>query len=470
MNTHKTYPSLDSDSAWELALDSFSGLPHHDCRVIHRVIQMAQTRNNAPEKKFSQIFSTSADRKAGYRLIENESLAPECLSKSICDAGGKALSNQQLAMVVISQDTSWFAFPKCRNVEGMGKISDSRMKGFALHTALGISPDGVPLAILSMNYFVRPYKKPTMHRQARPIGEKESIRWEASAQNALDQVPIGTKAIFVSDRESDIYEYLDFLLRKEASFVVRVQHDRRVEGEEKYLLEKMANIPPLGRATMTIPKGHNRSERVVRMTLQTTEVEFAGRKGSPGKGPEREGKPLWVLRLVEDPNNEVSEPVEWILYTDMPVQTLRQGMEVLRLYTLRWRIEEFHLTLKSGMGVENQKFEGLEQILRWIYISAPMAVKLLELMLGSRESPNRLIEETVSPSEVEAIKLIIKRQTGRRPRRVTVEQAVKSIAFLGGWMGRRGDGPPGIRTFWRGWREMQIMAKTLETVSNVRRR
>jgi hypothetical protein len=36
-----------------------------------------------------------------------------------------------------------------------------------------------------------------------------------------------------------------------------------------------------------------------------------------------------------------------------------------------------------------------------------------------------------------------------------VEQCVKRIAQLGGYQGRRSDGPPGWKTLWHGWLKIQ---------------
>jgi len=449
------------DSAKTLALNCFSHLSHYDDRVVKRVIQVAHARNLAPQKKFSEVFSTPADRKAGYRLIENDTLVPDQLISSIRIAGKEKISSLNPKTIVVPQDSTWFTMPENRHVRGLGKVSDSRMRGFSLHTALGLSLEGVPQCILDIQHYIRSFEKPKKNRTHREIEEKESFRWLSTANEVINMLPDETSVIFVSDRESDIYDYISFLKSKEASFVIRVQHNRRVEGEEKYLVETVCHSKPLGRITLTIPKAHNRSERVVRATIQTTEVILHLRKGGPKIHRDRQPISLRVLRVVEDPGENVKDPVDWFLYTDQTIQTLSQAKEIIRIYTLRWRIEEFHLTLKSGMGVEDQRFESVEAILRWIYLSAPMAVKLLEIMLGSRESPKCTVSGILSESEIEATRLIIKRQTGRLPRKVTAEMVVKHIAFLGGWMGRRNDGPPGIRTFWKGWRQMQFLAQML---------
>lgn len=46
----------------------------------------------------------------------------------------------------------------------------------------------------------------------------------------------------------------------------------------------------------------------------------------------------------------------------------------------------------------------------------------------------------------------------------TVRQAVRWIAQLGGFLGRKADRESGVTTIWRGWQRLQDMAATWEIV------
>jgi len=50
---------------------------------------------------------------------------------------------------------------------------------------------------------------------------------------------------------------------------------------------------------------------------------------------------------------------------------------------------------------------------------------------------------------------------GIRIRKMSIKECVEYIAFIGGWMGRKGDGPPGVRTIWRGLKDVELLAKFL---------
>ena len=445
----------------ELAEQSFGHLQKCDLRLAKRVIKIAKARNSAPNKKFSLIFPVASEKKAGYRVLKNAHLTSKDLSQAISFGCKDRLSELAPIEVLIPQDTTWFTVPKSRKISGMGKTSGSHHKGFYLQTAMALTTDGIPIGVMDLQAYTRPWKKPKKDRKHLPIEEKESYRWLVATQNVFSSFPENIKPIFLSDRESDIHEYIDLLQKQNASFVIRIQHNRRIDDGNSHVKDSLKEAEPLGRYTITIPRGHGRQERTVRVTLQNLKVKFHLRKG--GLAIHRSRVPLEVnaLRLIEDPSDEVDEPIEWLLYTDLPIETLSQAKRVIRLYTMRWRIEEFHLALKSGMAVEEQRFESLDAYLKWICISAPMACKILEILLQSRATPKLAAETILSPEEYQAVRLLTKRQTGRLPRKLTLEKVVKHVAMAGGWMGRKGDGPPGIRTFWRGWKDIQVMAGTI---------
>ena len=123
---------------------------------------------------------------------------------------------------------------------------------------------------------------------------------------------------------------------------------------------------------------------------------------------------------------------DWTLYTDMPINSEKDAQEILRIYTSRWRCEDFHRTLKSGMKLEDNLFRIGSCLQRLLCLSAPMAVKLLEITYQARENPSTPISQVVSPTEEKAIKLLAKEQTGKIPRKLTLKKAVEYIAFAGG--------------------------------------
>jgi hypothetical protein len=50
----------------------------------------------------------------------------------------------------------------------------------------------------------------------------------------------------------------------------------------------------------------------------------------------------------------------------------------------------------------------------------------------------------------------------------STHQAVRWVAQLGGFLGRKSDGEPGIVAIWRGWQRLQDFAATWELIVNER--
>ena len=69
-----------------------------------------------------------------------------------------------------------------------------------------------------------------------------------------------------------------------------------------------------------------------------------------------------LVREVNPPEGE--EPVEWILLTSLPIDTIEQVHMVIQYYTVRWMVEVFFRTLKSGCRVEARRFETIDAFLR----------------------------------------------------------------------------------------------------------
>ncbi|MFT4510827.1 IS4 family transposase, partial [Caballeronia sp. 15711] len=49
----------------------------------------------------------------------------------------------------------------------------------------------------------------------------------------------------------------------------------------------------------------------------------------------------------------------------------------------------------------------------------------------------------------------------RAPAQPKLNEVLRLIARLGGFLGRKGDGEPGAKTIWLGLREVHVAAKTL---------
>jgi len=140
------------------------------------------------------------------------------------------------------------------------------------------------------------------------------------------------------------------------------------------------------------------------------------------------------------------------------VPTLKKALQILKLYTWRWQIEVFHKILKSGCRVEDHPPEGLERLKPRLAVQMIVAWRIHYVTLLGRECPDLSAEVVFEEWEWKPLVLIFGGKQGplRAP---TLAQMIGWIAKLGGHLGRKSDGPPGVQTMWKGMAKMFAYAE-----------
>ena len=172
---------------------------------------------------------------------------------------------------------------------------------------------------------------------------------------------------------------------------------------------------------------------------------------------------MWVVwvREVDAPNGV--DPIEWMLYTSLPVEDLGEAMMVVGHYEKRWLIEEWHKVLKTGCRVEDRQLKTSERLEAMMGLMSVAAVRLFQMKGEARTSPAPA-EEVVPSKYVRSLKAV--RKIGDQIE-LTVGRFFRELAKLGGFLGRRSDGEPGWITIWRGWDKLQIMIRGADALSRI---
>jgi hypothetical protein len=143
------------------------------------------------------------------------------------------------------------------------------------------------------------------------------------------------------------------------------------------------------------------------------------------------------------------EPIEWYLLTTLPVEKLEDAKLYVKFYSYRWLIERFHYTLKSGCQIEKLELQDIKRINNAIATYSIVSMRILYMTYLARIEPDSDASEILSNDEIEIL-LVKFRKKSDQSESLTVQQAVILIARLGGFMGRKSDGMPGVKTLWRG--------------------
>ena len=151
-----------------------------------------------------------------------------------------------------------------------------------------------------------------------------------------------------------------------------------------------------------------------------------------------------------------SAPIRWLLLTSLPIDTPEQAWQCVKWYRYRWLIERFHYTLKSGCKIEALQLQSKARLLKALATYSIVSWRLMWLTHRARLTPDDSCDEVLEPMEWKLLrrKFVPKSRSQKPP---TLRQAVIWIAQLGGFLARKGDGEPGLKTLWRGLTKLHIL-------------
>jgi hypothetical protein len=317
-------------------------------------------------------------------------------------------------------------------------------------------------------------------RRSLPIEEKESFRWLEGfrAVQAFAKTSPDTTCVSLCDSEGDIYDLIAEE-RTMANFhwIIRAYHDRIVideqDGAHKTLRDSMLELPVLFTNDITV---HRRKQRISSETSprkksrdarQTTVSVRAGtvfiQAPQKNKYIVRSVKVNVVFVCEENPPQE-EDAIEWMLLTTLSISTLDFVRRVIRYYTVRWMIEVFFRTLKSGCRVEERRFETLPRMLACVSIYLIVAWRTLYVCRLGRSCPEMDCDLIFDSSEWQSVWSVIHRGESLPVRAPPLSVMVRLIARLGGYVDRPGRmDPPGVETVWKGIQRMRDLAWGWET-------
>jgi len=412
-----------------------------------------------------------------YRLLNNEDVTMAQLLAPHCTQTLAAARDCPLVLMV--EDTTELDYTAHPYTQGLGQVGNGRGRGLLLHSTLAVVPEGRQvLGLAHAQVVVRaPLADAKQHRRHTAEGQV----WEVSARS-VGRPPAGVCWVHVSDRGSDIFDYMVACVDAGKHFLVRAYQNRVLLWDDEMalatasrlrrptvaaetdavlgkLLDYVRALPaqPTGGYSVAVPacKTKNQPARQAQVVLQWTTVKIGPGSHTPPSLRHHAPLRLWILRVWEPQPPGGAEAVEWILLSSLPITTVADAHRAVDWYSCRWLCEDYHQCLKTGCQVERSQLDDGADIQRLLGFCCPLAVRLLHLRQVARQDPELPATAVVDPLLVEVLTL-------RNPRlstTMTVGEFWRAVAGLGGHLGRRGDGPPGWRTLWKGWRKLSDLAE-----------
>ncbi len=275
--------------------------------------------------------------------------------------------------------------------------------------------------------------------------------------------------VTVADREADIYDLLVLPRHFNSHLLIRATHNRRVKRDaQAEQIERLHQVieqtPACGQLSLELRRHPEREARCATLTLRTTTLELQAPQQHPQ--PEHlEPVSLQVVLAVEENPPPGVKPVSWLLLTTLPITCFEDVVQVLRWYTYRWLIERYHYVLKSGCRLEQLQLETGERIQKALATYTIVAWRLLWITYLARYHPETPADTVLATHEWQALYCTIHKTPQPSVSPPNLNTCVRWIAQLGGFLGRKGDGEPGVKTIWQGLRRLHDLAQIWMLVS-----
>lgn len=418
-----------------------------DPRLDLRLPRMVEEFAEHPEASCTEALG-KAGAKAAYRFWDN----PRVQAKDILVGHAEqcARRSMQYPVVLVAQDTTEIDLTGHPATKGTGYLGSPHSRGLLLHTLLAISPTGVPLGVLRQFSWTRPIEQlgKRHRRRQTPLKEKESQRWLDGLMAAAEGLAQHPHVVLMGDRESDLFDLFAASRPGNVELLVRVCRERRrVEHPARYLDAALERTPVRGHVQIEIPARANRQSRRAQMAVRWLRLDVH----CPRHGVKRPSVPLTFILVEELGPPPGEKPVRWLLATTLTVETLEEVLRCAQWYAYRWIIERFHFVLKSGCKIEQRQLETVERMERAIPVFSIVAWRLLWLTLQTRETPDVPCTMVLEEFEWKVLWATVHPRLRQLPAAPpTLREAARSIAQLGGFLGRKCDGEPGPQTLWRG--------------------
>ncbi len=439
-----------------------------DERLKGRLGKTLEKLSHCPERSIPASCSDWGDTLGTYRLLDNERLTPEAILSGHRAATVRRMDKE--AMVLVAQDTTEVTFKRHYPI-GMGTLKAPETERHYWHSSVALTAGRVNLGGLKSTCWQRLQRLTPQQRrrpERRPLAERESARWVAHFADDCD-LPArlaSTLVVMLADREGDMHDIFEHAQAQpeqaRASDILRAKSDRATLGE--HLWDEVACSPILGTLAMRIGRRGNKPARDALLVLRARTVTFSG-----SKNYRRTPVTVHAVYALEVNPLAGEDPVEWLLITDLEAGDFEQARTIVEWYTVRWEIEIFFRVLKQGCHIEELRLQTARRVHNALAVYQIIAWRVHAITMLSRAYPASPASLVFTDVEWQTIYLM---QTKKPPppEPPCLGETARQLAQLGGFLARKGDGKPGVQSFWIGYQRLMDYIHALQISEQLRKR
>jgi hypothetical protein len=451
------------------ANEEFGSAELGDERLNERLLVMAQRLADRPGGKLTKVFEFGAELHGAYRFIENDLVSSDEMERARGESCARRLTDSAVTVVPIDQTSIKLA--EQRKTENFGSVGtrSSGARGVQVMTALALDGEGVILGVLHQDRWLRSDERTPPRSQGRkgkrkdkrPAEQRESYAWIRALDGCHAQQQQHAPEVrpwYQVDQGADFWRVFDWAHQHHALLTARVGHERIVfNGKYRSHLHPWIEAQHVAyRYDLELPERTGRDRRDARtahlsVRFGTTSVHFYSTK------TKTTAITLSVVAVAEPRPPEGAEPIDWLLLTTFPVVNQKDAALVISNYTLRWRCEEFHRTLKTGAcNIEQSELQTFENFCRLLVLESSVAARIERIKFLSRTQPDAPATVAYTREEIDMmIRLreqhMVRKKPGYRPSQTPpVSLVTRWVAELGGFIPSRSRGYPGTIVLSRG--------------------
>jgi hypothetical protein len=463
-----------------------------DKRLNNRAKSIIHCLDNSSEDSFPQCFKSRAELEGAYRFFNNNFVNPEKILSSHYKNTLSRCSDEKVVLLV--NDSSSIDYTSKSTVEGLGILETSHTRGIFIHPLIALNPSRVCLGMVDLHTWIRDEKAKrrdlsSQIRMNQPIEEKESFRWISCYRKSCEIAKKSPKTQFVtiSDRESDILEYIVEAVQTKqkeisADVIIRVKHDRKLqkdtlkkskvseefeikilddEEEQNKLKSNLLKAPIIGEIEFTLSARDKSPERKVKQTVRSTQVQLNKKKVGTRL---YDSVQVNAVTCVEENPPKGKDPICWMFLTTLPIDSFENTIKVVKYYLCRWEIEVYFKIFKSGCKVEERELKTVDRIQNLLALFSIIAWRIMYLTQLGRKNPEILCTEIFEESEWKSVCKIMNNNEPKVP--PSLGEILRMIALLGGYIAGKNRPPPGPIVIWRGLKRMRDFALMWEKFQN----
>lgn len=424
---------------FKLAKEDWSCVEFGDKRLNERatLISAAFLRNPfvSPPKMMKSFKAT----KAFYRFMDSDKVSHEKLISAHIMNSKEKLAKHKIILAV--QDSMTISLDRNYEIEGLYNVGGRKgnsAEGILIHNTISVIPYNDYGVIDGLLHQIVHKRRP---KEERNKDNNDSILWTKSI-DAIGTTP-NTTVIDVMDRGADMQKVMNCSLEHGHEFIIRAKHNRSLEENGgDYLFDFAKRQLIAGHTFLEIQANKGRKKRTAKLNVSFSEIIL------PKRWNDESQINCSIVHVFETGCADDQEPLEWFILTSLGIKTFDDALKIVKYYSFRWIIEEYHKCMKTGFRLEQTQLKKLQRIENLLGFIAVSSVKLLQLRDIVRNNPTAKAQEYVEKEDVAIVRAYYKIEK----KDMTIDQFLRNIAQMGGFLNRKSDGNPGWQSIWEGWK------------------